>query len=226
MNNTFNYHTVSSINDNNSDFIHPVVKVGKRAFDIVFSVIAIIMFLPILPFIALAIKLDSKGPVFYRQIRLGKYHPDHTDEFKIIKFRTMYTDAEASGKELLACKGDPRITKIGRFLRKTRIDEIPQFLNILLGEMSLIGPRPERPGLTNEIESRVPFFAERTYGVMPGITGFAQINQSYLDSVGDINTKVSYDHAYALTLSNPVNWVITDIKIIFSTILVVIKANG
>lgn len=207
-------------------FIHPTVQAGKRIFDIIFSVIALFAISPFLPFIIIAIKIDSKGPVFYSQIRCGKQSPGKMNTFGIIKFRTMYTDAEAAGIELLATKSDPRITKVGRFLRKTRIDELPQFVNILMGEMSLVGPRPERPGLTYELENKMPFFSERTYDVLPGITGLAQINQSYLDSVDNIDTKLSYDHAYALSLSSPLKWISTDLKIIMSTVLVVLKANG
>ena len=212
-------------------YIHPTVRHGKRLFDLCFAITGILLLLPVLPLIALAIKLDSKGPVFYRQIRAGKSQLSHTQSsdcnvFSILKFRSMYTDAEIDGVPRLAEKSDPRITKVGKFLRKTRLDETPQLINVLLGDMSLIGPRPERPELTTNIEKQRPFFTERTYGVLPGLTGLAQINQSYLDSVNNIDAKLSYDHAYSLTLSKPVSWIVTDIKIVFKTILTVIKCNG
>ena len=207
-------------------YIHPLVKHGKRAFDFICSLIGLLCLLPLLPIIAIAIKFDSKGPVLYRQQRLGKSQQSYNIVFSIIKFRTMYTDAESDGIALLATKGDPRITKVGKFLRKTRLDETPQLINVLLGDMSLIGPRPERPELTEDLENKMPFFTERTYGVLPGLTGLAQINQSYLDSVDNIDKKLSYDHAYSLALSSPASWFMTDIKIIFNTILTVLKCNG
>lgn len=207
-------------------YIHPQVKYGKRLFDIIFSSIAMLLLMAFLPFIALAIKLDSKGPVFYRQIRLGQSKYGQDKLFSIIKFRTMCNNAEVDGIALLAKKSDPRITRVGRFLRKTRLDETPQLINILKGDMSLIGPRPERPELSAEIEKNRPFFTERTYGVLPGLTGLAQINQSYQGSVHNIDEKLAYDHAYSLAISHPASWLKTDLKIIFQTILTVIKCNG
>lgn len=209
-----------------NSYIHPFVKNGKRLFDMLFSIIALLLLLPVLPFIALAIKMDSKGPVFYHQLRLGKSQLEQKKYFNMIKFRTMGTDAEKQGLALLAKKSDPRITRVGRFLRKSRLDETPQFINILLGDMSLIGPRPERPELTTEIEKKMPFFTERTYQVLPGLTGLAQINQSYLGSVNDIDQKLAFDHAYSLSISEPITWLKTDLDILFKTILTVIKCNG
>ncbi|WP_413701772.1 sugar transferase [Psychromonas sp. KJ10-10] len=162
-----------------TSYVPPVVKFNKRIFDIIFASLALLMLLPLLPFLALAIKLDSKGPVFYKQTRLGRSKTTQNKLFTIIKFRTMFTDAEANGVAQLAGEDDPRITPVGRFLRKTRFDETPQLLNVLIGDMSLIGPRPERPELSSEIEKRRPFFNERTYDVLPGLTGLAQVNQSY-----------------------------------------------
>lgn len=215
-------------NDNQdaSSYIHPLVKYGKRLFDIVFSSSAIALLLPFLPFLALAIKLGSQGPVFYQQIRLGRSRAAQDGVFSIIKFRTMYTDAEAAGIALLARRDDPRITRVGRFLRKTRLDETPQLINVLKGEMSLIGPRPERPELSCEIEKKRPFFSERTYGVLPGLTGLAQVNQSYQGSVHNIDEKLAYDHAYSLAISAPLSWLKTDLMIFFRTILTVVKCNG
>jgi len=213
-------------NENAVSYIHPLVKYGKRTFDIVFSCAAIILLIPFLPLIAVAIKLDSTGPVFYQQIRLGRSISGLGNAFSIIKFRTMCSDAEADGVALLAEKSDPRITKVGTFLRKTRFDETPQLINVLKGEMSLIGPRPERPELSTEIEKNRPFFTERTYDVLPGLTGLAQINQSYQGSVHNIDEKLAYDHAYSLAISQPLSWIKTDMMIFFRTILTVIKCNG
>lgn len=207
-------------------YIHPLVKYGKRTFDIFFACIAILLLIPVFPLIALAIKLDSKGPVFYQQMRLGRSSSNNDNVFSINKFRTMYCNAEADGIPQLATKEDPRITKVGSFLRKTRFDETPQLINVLKGEMSLIGPRPERPELTSKIEKDIPFFNERTYEVLPGLTGLAQINQSYLGSVDNIDEKAAYDHAYSLAISEPKSWLKMDTHIFFRTILTVVKCNG
>ena len=205
----------------NNSYTHPIVKHGKRSFDLIFSLCALILLAPIFVLVAIAIKMDSKGPVFYLQTRLGQDKP-----FTIIKFRSMGLDAEKAGKALLATKEDPRITAVGRFLRKTRLDEVPQFINIIRGEMSLIGPRPERPELTSEIEKKIPFFTERTYHVLPGITGLAQTNQSYLDSVNNIGQKLAFDHAYSLAITSPTSWLKTDLDILFRTVITVVKCNG
>jgi lipopolysaccharide/colanic/teichoic acid biosynthesis glycosyltransferase len=207
-------------------YAHPIVKAGKRGCDLLLATTGIIVLLPVIPFIAIAIKLDSKGPIFYRQRRLGQFQHGQYTDFEIIKFRSMDIDAESDGVARLATQGDPRITKVGKFLRKTRLDEVPQLINVLRGDMAFIGPRPERPELTESIEEEIPFFTERTYGVLPGLTGLAQINQSYLGSVNNINEKLAYDHAYSLVLSKPFTWLITDIKILFRTILTVVKCNG
>lgn len=209
-----------------SSYIHPGVRYGKRLFDIVFSCSALLLLLPLLPLLAIAIKVDSKGAVFYQQTRLGRSKAGDGNTFSIIKFRTMRSDAEAGGVALLAEKSDPRITRVGTFLRKTRLDETPQLINVLKGEMSLIGPRPERPELSNEIEKNRPFFSERTYQVLPGLTGLAQVNQSYQGSVHNIDEKLAYDHAYSLAISQPLSWIKTDIRIFFQTILTVIKCHG
>jgi lipopolysaccharide/colanic/teichoic acid biosynthesis glycosyltransferase len=213
-------------NENAASYIHPLVKYGKRLFDLLFAISLIVLLIPFLPLLAAAIKLDSTGPVFYRQIRLGRSKQDHNGTFSIIKFRTMRTDAEADGIALLATQFDPRITRVGRFLRKTRLDETPQLINVLKGDMSVIGPRPERPELSGEIEKNRPFFSERTYQVLPGLTGLAQINQSYQGSVHNIDEKLAYDHAYSLAISQPFSWIQTDTRIFFQTILTVIKCNG
>lgn len=212
--------------DNTASYIHPLVKYGKRLFDLIFSISLILLLIPLLPLLAIAIKMDSAGPVFYRQIRLGRSKQGHNGTFSIIKFRTMRTDAEADGIALLATQYDPRITRAGRFLRKTRLDETPQLINVLKGEMSVIGPRPERPELSGEIEKNRPFFTERTYDVLPGLTGLAQINQSYQGSVNNIDEKLAYDHAYSLAISQPLSWIKTDLMIVFRTVLTVIKCNG
>ncbi|EED26081.1 sugar transferase [Vibrio sp. MarTm2] len=199
---------------------------AKRLFDLTGSVVALILLLPILPFIAIAIKLSSPGPVFYKQLRVGKSTPEKMVFFEIIKFRTMYQDAEQRTGAVWATENDPRITPVGRFLRKTRLDEIPQLFNVIRGEMSLIGPRPERPSFYSKLENAIPFFADRTYGVMPGITGLAQVNQGYDTCIDDVRRKVGFDHSYALSLRSLRSWLAMDIDIITRTIIVMFDGRG
>jgi lipopolysaccharide/colanic/teichoic acid biosynthesis glycosyltransferase len=206
--------------------IHPFTARAKRLFDIVAALTGILITLPLFPFIVLAIKLDSPGPVFFRQLRIGRAMPDRTELFEMIKFRTMVSDAERGTGAVWAAKGDSRITPVGRFLRKTRLDELPQFINVLKGEMSLIGPRPERPGFYKKLETEIPFFAERTYGVTPGITGLAQVNQGYDTCIEDVRSKVGFDHRYALALSDPLSWLRMDLSIVWRTVAVMVVGRG
>ncbi len=139
---------------------------AKRLFDLFGAIIGLLILMPVLPLVAIAIKTTSKGPVFYKQLRVGKSTPEKMVFFEIIKFRTMYEDAESRSGAVWATENDPRITPVGRFLRKTRLDEIPQLFNVIRGDMSLIGPRPERPSFYSKLENAIPYFADRTYGVM------------------------------------------------------------
>jgi exopolysaccharide biosynthesis polyprenyl glycosylphosphotransferase len=163
----------------------------KRAADILGALVGLILTLPLWPAIALAIKLSSKGPVFYFQERVGR----HGQVFSIFKFRTMNVEAESSGKASWATRGDARVTSIGRFLRRTRLDEVPQFLNVLLGKMSLVGPRPERPEFVDLLNRKVPHY-EMRHLVRPGITGWAQISYRYASSIDDSVEKLKYDLYY------------------------------
>ena len=199
---------------------------AKRIFDFLCAVIGLLMLSPILPAIALAIKLDSKGPIFYKKLRVGKSTPEQMMFFEIIKFRTMYVDAETRTGAVWATENDPRITPVGRFLRKTRLDEIPQLFNVIRGDMSLIGPRPERPSFYNKLETAIPYFADRTYGVMPGITGLAQVNQGYDTCIDDVRRKVGFDHSYALSLRSLKSWILMDISIITKTLIVMVDGRG
>ncbi len=207
-------------------FTSPAVTIGKRAFDIIGALVGLIIGGLFTPLIAVAIKLDSKGPVLFKQLRVGWASPDRIDLFWMYKFRTMRVDAEAKSGPVWAKKEDPRITRVGRLLRKTRLDEIPQLLNVLRGDMSLIGPRPERPGICNKLEDAIPFYIERTYGIRPGITGLAQVFQGYDESIEDVRSKVSYDHAYALGLGRPGTWLSMDFEILWRTVGVVFGARG
>jgi lipopolysaccharide/colanic/teichoic acid biosynthesis glycosyltransferase len=207
------------------DEINPITCRTKRALDVFFAATVLIATLPLLPFISLAIKLDSPGPVFFRQLRIGKAGSNHTVLFDMIKFRTMCVDAEAHGA-VWASRSDDRITRVGRILRKTRLDELPQLLNVLRGEMSMIGPRPERPGFYQRLENEIPYFAERTVGVTPGITGLAQVSQGYDTCVDDVRTKLGYDLCYALALVNPRDWLAMDLHIALRTIGVMLGGRG
>jgi sugar transferase (PEP-CTERM system associated) len=165
---------------------------GKRLFDVTVSLILLILAVPLIAITALAVKLESKGPAFYRQRRVGLYG----ETFEVIKLRSMRTDAEVDGKAVWARKDDPRVTRIGAFIRKVRIDELPQAWSVLKGEMSFVGPRPERPQFVADLEARLPYYAER-HVVKPGITGWAQINYPYGASVEDAREKLEYDLYYA-----------------------------
>lgn len=199
---------------------------AKRLFDLVFASLALLVTSPLFPLIALAIKATSRGNIIYKQLRVGRSTPEKMELFEIMKFRTMYCDAESRSGAVWATENDPRITPVGRFLRKTRLDELPQLFNVLKGEMSLIGPRPERPDFYQRLEQEIPYFADRTYGVLPGITGLAQINQGYDTSIEDVRRKVGFDHSYALSLNSFSNWLQTDIAIIVKTIIVMVDGRG
>jgi lipopolysaccharide/colanic/teichoic acid biosynthesis glycosyltransferase len=211
---------------NSSQFIPRAVALGKRSVDIAGALAGLVPGFVLLPLVALAIKLDSPGPVLFRQLRIGRAHSDFTEMFWMYKFRSMRTDAEAATGPVWASKEDPRITRVGRFLRKSRLDELPQLINVLKGDMSLIGPRPERPGFYGKLEQAIPFFVERTYGLRPGITGLAQVYQGYDESIEDVRSKVSYDHAYALSLTRPLEWIAMDALIVWRTLGVVVGGRG
>jgi len=207
-------------------YIDPVTARSKRLSDLLLASAGLLITLPLFPLIALAIKLNSRGPVFFKQLRIGKAMPDHVAIFEMIKFRTMVHDAERDSGAAWATKNDPRTTAVGLFLRRTRLDELPQFFNVLKGEMSMIGPRPERPGFYQQLENNIPFFAERTFGVVPGITGLAQVNQGYDSSIDDVRSKVGFDHGYGLALGSFVSWIKMDAMIALRTIAVMFMGRG
>lgn len=185
----------------------------KRLMDVIFAASMLIGAFPLLVAAAIAIKLTSKGPVFYTQTRVGL----EGKTFKIFKFRSMIKNAEAGTGPVLAIQNDPRVTAIGKFLRQTRIDELPQLLNILKGDMSFVGPRPERPAFVTEFEQTVPWYKERCR-VRPGVTGLAQVRGNYASSV---ETKLKYDLAY---LSN--QSLALDLQILARTIKTVLTKSG
>jgi sugar transferase (PEP-CTERM system associated) len=188
----------------------------KRAFDIIASVLLLAVTLPVIIVTAIAIKLESKGPAFYRQRRVGLYN----QSFEILKLRSMRQDAEVAGEAVWASERDPRITRIGRFIRKVRIDELPQTWTVLKGEMSFVGPRPERPQFVEQLEQHLPYYAER-HMVKPGITGWAQINYPYGASIEDARHKLEYDLYYAKNYSP-----FLDLLILLQTLRVVIWPTG
>ncbi len=207
-------------------YVHPLTSIGKRVMDVAIALIGLIITLPLFPLIALAIKLDSRGPVIYQQLRIGYQKDSYISLFMMKKFRSMRTDAEDSTGPVWAQKNDPRITRVGNFLRKSRLDELPQLWNVLIGDMSIVGPRPERPGMCSKLEVNIPFYSERTYDVIPGITGLAQVSLGYDETIEDVRTKVAYDHAYALSLSSPWEWLKMDISVMFRTFTVMILGRG
>lgn len=196
--------------------MHGLYEVGKRLLDIIGSMVGLLIFVVFFPFIAFFTLLDSGFPIFYRQRRLGKGAKPYT----IFKIRTMRKDAESDGKAVPASKNDPRITRVGNFLRRARIDELPQFLNVLRGEMSIVGPRSERPELVEMYQKQIPFYRARLL-VKPGITGWAQINFGYVSTVEDTIIKLEYDLYYIKHRS-----LVTDISIILRTIGTVLGFRG
>lgn len=212
--------------DDTEMFVPPAVHFSKRLVDIVCALGALAVLTVLFVPLALAIKLTSRGPIFYRQLRVGYTTPNTTHLFHLIKFRTMRVDAEAATGAVWATKDDPRITPVGRFMRKTRLDELPQCINVLRGEMAVVGPRPERPSFFSRLEDAIPYYSERTYGVRPGITGLAQINQAYDASIEDVRNKVLYDHAYAAQLMRWRDWLRADLSIMFHTITVMALGKG
>lgn len=216
----------------------------KRSVDIIGALVGLLLTLPFWLIVPVLIKLDSRGPVFYTQTRVGRDRREGerrycqrtgTDDrrsrdrrrenwrgelFEVLKFRTMVNDAESKSGPVWATKNDPRVTRLGRFLRKTRIDEIPQFVNVLKGEMSLVGPRPERPKFVAELREEIPEYARRL-SVKPGLTGLAQVETGYDSSLASVRRKLELDLNY---IDNRSLWF--DIKILARTVIVVLTGRG
>ncbi len=190
--------------------------IAKRLFDVIASLILLFATMPVVIVFAILVKLESRGPAFYRQIRVGLFG----QPYSVLKLRSMRSDAELDGKALWAEKDDPRITVVGKFIRKVRIDELPQTWNVLKGEMSFVGPRPERPEFVADLEQQLSYYAER-HMVKPGITGWAQINYPYGASIEDSRHKLEYDLYYAKNYTP-----FLDILILLQTIRVVLWPEG
>ena len=191
-------------------------RVAKTLMDYFLSSIALIISLPIIALIALAIKIDSRGPIFYRQERAGR----NGRVFKLLKFRSMTSDAEKETGPVWADENDERITRVGKIIRKLRLDEIPQMVNVFRGEMSFVGPRPERPHFVEPLKDEIPFY-EKRLAVKPGITGWAQVEYPYGASKKDALEKLKYDLYYIKNMS-----VLFDLSIIFRTIRIVLFGRG
>jgi sugar transferase (PEP-CTERM system associated) len=191
-------------------------EIAKRLFDIVSSIVLLALAAPIMLIAAACIKVESRGPVFYRQERVGQ----DGATFSVLKFRSMRVDAEPDGKPQWACAKDDRVTRVGAFIRRFRIDEFPQLLNVLSGRMSLVGPRPERPFFVEQLTREIPFYAVR-HSVKPGVTGWAQVRYQYGATVADAQEKLQYDLYYVKNHS-----LFLDVVVLLETIGVVVSGNG
>jgi len=238
------------------------VRFTKRVLDVACSAVGLAVCAPLFPLIAVAIAIDSRGPVFYHQLRAGKLRSTtltssglklEFHEFHMTKFRTMQVDAEKHTGAVLAADRDPRITRVGSWLRKTRLDELPQFWDVLRGKMSLVGPRPERPQLIRDLAHAIPLFEERMRGVKPGITGLAQVSLGYSGAAkegseiaqlaasmhnpfdleeadgaiaDDMRIKLLYDLAYLTSLEKFSTYLWMEISVIVKTPLVMLRGVG
>jgi lipopolysaccharide/colanic/teichoic acid biosynthesis glycosyltransferase len=234
------------------------VRIVKRGIDLAAGLAGLAALVVLVPPIALAIRLESPGPVFYRQkrVRALRSRDAHGrcsfEEIEMLKFRTMRRDAEAPGRAVLAEENDPRVTRIGRLLRKSRLDELPQLWHVLTGEMSLVGPRPERPELLESLALAIPFFEERMHDCKPGLTGFAQISLGYSGHVpsdspvsefvasltdpfhlaidgslaDDMRMKLLYDLAYVAALERFRTYITLELMVIFKTPWVMLRGLG
>ena len=188
----------------------------KRVIDLLAAGVGLVIGAPVLILVAAAVKLTSSGPVFYHQTRVG----ERGQLFTLYKFRTMTRDAETETGPVFAALRDPRVTPVGGILRATRLDELPQLWNILRGQMSLVGPRPERPEFVKELSEEIPFYGQR-HVVKPGLTGWAQVRYEYAANITDTMEKLQYDLFYIKNMS-----IVLDLVIIFSTVKTVLRRRG
>lgn len=191
-------------------------RLNKRAFDVIFATLMLVITAPLMLLTALAIRLESKGPILYQQVRVGF----HGTNFRVIKFRSMRVDAEKDGVAQWAKRDDDRVTRVGRFIRKARLDELPQLVNVLRGEMSLVGPRPERPQFVDSLNEQIRYYNMR-HSVLPGLTGWAQLRYPYGASVRDAEEKLRYDLFYVKN-----HTFFSDLSILLQTVEVVLLGKG
>jgi sugar transferase (PEP-CTERM system associated) len=194
----------------------PFMHIYKRAFDLFFAALGLLITMPVLPLLALAIRLESPGPILFRQLRVG----ENERTFLLYKFRSMRQDAESATGAVWAQVNDPRVTRLGKFLRKSRLDEIPQLFNVLKGDMSFVGPRPERPEFIEKLKEKIPYYGSR-HCVKPGVTGWAQVSYPYGASEADALEKLRYDLYYIKNYSLSL-----DFLIILETVKVVLGGKG
>lgn len=234
------------------------VRLVKRLIDLAGAGTGLALTWPLMIPIAIAVRLDSPGPIIFKQVRSGPLKDGDDGKhvwstFEIYKFRTMRQDAEKGTGAVLATKGDPRITRVGGFLRKTRLDELPQFWNVLKGDMSLVGPRPERPELLEALAQAIPYFEERTRGIKPGLTGLAQVSLGYSGNADpnseagkvfaslanpfgieeaegavadDMRNKLMFDLAYAAALEDFWSYLRMELHILVKTPLIMVLSRG
>jgi sugar transferase (PEP-CTERM system associated) len=188
----------------------------KRVLDLAAGAVGLAVSMPIMILVALAVRLESKGPIIFRQTRVGRMGKC----FELLKFRSMSDDAEKANGAQWASENDPRVTRIGRFLRKYRLDELPQLVNVIRGEMSFVGPRPERPCFVEELRKTIPYYDER-HSVRPGVTGWAQVQYAYGSSIEDAFNKLEYDLFYLQNMS-----IFFDCAVILATVRIVTTGHG
>jgi sugar transferase (PEP-CTERM system associated) len=191
-------------------------RLSKRLVGLTLSTAMLVLLSPLLLVVALAIRMESKGPAIFKQERVG----EDGETFTLYKFRSMRTDAEKQTGPVWAEEDDPRITRVGRIIRKVRIDELPQLWNVLKGDMSFVGPRPERPFFVEQLKKKIPYYNER-FAVKPGVTGWAQIKYPYGSTEKDALEKLKYDLYYIKNMS-----VIMDLMVIFHTVKIVLLSRG
>jgi lipopolysaccharide/colanic/teichoic acid biosynthesis glycosyltransferase len=202
------------------------VRLWKRAEDIIGAALGLLLAAPVMLVVALAIKLTSPGPVLFRQRRAAWSQRHGETTFWIYKFRTMHVNAEAETGPTWASEDDPRVTRVGRFLRKTRLDELPQLVNVLFGQMSLIGPRPERPYFTRQLREEIPGYEDRIRALKPGLSGWAQVCCEYDSSIETVRTKLMYDLAYLAHLYRLRTFLWIELRILVRTVVVIVTRRG
>jgi lipopolysaccharide/colanic/teichoic acid biosynthesis glycosyltransferase len=202
------------------------VRGAKRTLDVVGASLLLLVTWPFLVACAIAVKLTSPGPAIFRQERVRHDAQGRPVTFTMLKFRTMWVDAEARSGPVWATVADPRITPVGRFLRKARLDELPQLWNVLRGDMTLVGPRPERPSFVKQLSEMIPGYEDRVARCKPGVTGWAQIHCEYDTSVDSVRTKVLYDLAYVAHLYDLRSYLAMETNVALRTVMVIVKGKG